>query len=198
MPKIPHCDTLFKRFFAPWYDPEDRARLGWGNTTRPDTLRRQSLIGKTADELSCLNQDGARKVIAQVRKMSTCALSDSARYLKGHSALSLEWVEDFDRYWTTKRIADLISKSDVNDSGNDYFILCCEFGAAMGEVIREQQPRLVWVADWPYWESALFDPKTGTIILPVHWAIKKMSSYGVDDGFADKIGMLLQMLEEEI
>jgi hypothetical protein len=56
----------------------------------------------------------------------------------------------------------------------------------------------VWRLDWPYWDSCLFDPKTGTVIAVFHWAIKKLSEYGVDDGYAAKTKACLQFLEDEL
>ncbi len=39
----------------------------------------------------------------------------------------------------------------------------------------------------PYCESSLVDPDTGRLIPVFNLAIKKMSDYGVDDGFGDKV-----------
>ena len=44
----------------------------------------------------------------------------------------------------------------------------------------------------------MFDPKTGTVIAVFHWAIKKLSEYGVDDGYAAKTKACLQFLEDEL
>jgi len=35
------------------------------------------------------------------------------------------------------------------------------------------------------------------IIPPFHFAIKKMSEYGVDDGFAAKLSLLANLLEDK-
>lgn len=74
-------------------------------------------------------------------------------------------------------------------------IICCEFGAMLGAVMRSLQPRLFWSPNWPYWESSLIDPASGSEIPVFHWAIKKMSSYGWDDGFAEKTEACLAMLD---
>lgn len=93
------------------------------------------------------------------------------------------------------RPADPIARSHPEDFGGDYVVLCCEFGAVLGHVMRARQPRLFWYLDWPYWESMLLDPQTGTVIPVFHWAIKKMSDYGVDDGFVPKIERCLRILD---
>ncbi len=40
---------------------------------------------------------------------------------------------------------------------------------------------------WPYGESRLPYVPCGAEVAVFHGAIKKMSEYGVDDGFADKV-----------
>ena len=76
-------------------------------------------------------------------------------------------------------------------------VICCEFGAILAHVMISLQPRLEWYYEWPYSESAIFDPDNGYVVPPFHWAFKKMSEYGIDDGFALKIEACLKTLEEE-
>jgi hypothetical protein len=66
----------------------------------------------------------------------------------------------------------------------------------LADVMASQNPRLVWKLETPHWESSLVDPKSGTEIPPFHFAIKKMSEYGVDDGFVAKLRMLHSALSE--
>ena len=61
----------------------------------------------------------------------------------------------------------------------------------------QSRASLDWIIEWPYWESSLFDNKTGHVLAVFHWAIKKMSDYGIDDGFAAKTKACLQLLEED-
>jgi hypothetical protein len=53
--------------------------------------------------------------------------------------------------------------------------------------MRHSLPGLEWLGSAPYWESSLWYAPTGASIHPFHWAIKKMSSYGVDDGLRFKL-----------
>ncbi len=56
---------------------------------------------------------------------------------------------------------------------------------------------LMWLYDWPYWESSIYDPQTGQLFPVFHWAIKKFSCYGINDGFKDKLLMCSQMIEDD-
>ena len=107
-----------------------------------------------------------------------------------------DWVAAFDQHYTRVRIRETIERSDPRDYGNDYLVTCCEFGAVLGRVLMSLEPRLLWRLDWPYWDSTLLDPKTGTAISVFHWAIKKLSAYGVDDGYAAKVNACLRSLTE--
>lgn len=123
---------------------------------------------------------------------------DWPQYLRVFGDLDEHWIDAFDDYYDRKRISDVISRSEPSDFSNDYLILICEFGAALGYVLRAKQPHLDWLYDWPYWESSLVDTRTGSVIPPFHWAVKKFSEYGVDDGFVTKIEMCLHVLEDEM
>jgi hypothetical protein len=105
------------------------------------------------------------------------------------------WIAAFDAHFDERRIAEIVDRSDPTDFGNDLVVITCELGAALGHVMRTMQPRLFWRWDWPYWESALVDPETGALIPTFHWAIKKMSGYGWDDGLLPKIEACLRSQE---
>jgi hypothetical protein len=62
--------------------------------------------------------------------------------------------------------------------------------------MQTMQPCVAWYLEWPYWDSAPYDPVSGFLIPVFHWAIKKMSDYGVDDGFRTKVKACLQVLNE--
>ena len=196
MPALPHCDDLFLRFFDPWYDDAGRQRRGF-KATFPDVLQHDSFVGLTQAEASCVTEDGQKDVLQKIDGMIDAALHDWPTYLPLTDDISLDWIDAFDRYYDRKRIHEVIDRSDPSDFSNDYVVLSCEFGAALSHVLRTAQPRLVWRLDWPYWDSSLLDPKTGTTLPVFHWAIKKMSEYGVEDGFAAKTKACLQFLDEE-
>lgn len=196
MRALPHSDDLFLRFFDPWYDNAGRRRRGF-KATLPDVLQHESFIGLSQAQASCINEEAQHQVLQQIDRMVSAARHDWPTYLSVADDLDLEWIDTFDSYYNRDRIHEVIERSDPAEFSNDYVVLCCEFGAVLSQVLRGAQPRLIWRLDWPYWDSSLLDPKTGTAMPVFHWAIKKMSEYGVDDGFVAKTKGSLQFLNEE-
>lgn len=191
--KIPPCDPLFLRFLDPWYSPEERTRKG-GATTRGDVLTIEEYRGRSVDDICALNEKGRLEVAHRVETMLKAARGDWPRYLAVSGEINLTWIEAFDRHYNRKRIKEVIDRSDPGDFSNDYLVICCEFGAVLGHVMMRECPRLRLLPDWPYWESAIFDPKSGSVVPVFHWAIKKMSDYGWDDGFTAKVKVCLDMM----
>lgn len=196
MGALPHCDALFLRFFDRWYDDDDRRRRGF-KATLPDVLQYDSFGGPTPAEASWLNETGQQQVLQQINGMVEAARQDWPTYLPVENDMDLQWIDVFDRYYDRQRIHHVIKRSDPSDFSNDYVVLCCEFGAVLSDVLLRAQPHMFWRLDWPYWDSSLLDPKTGNAVSVFHWAIKKMSEYGVDDGFAAKTKAVLHLLDEE-
>jgi hypothetical protein len=195
MVTLPHCDDLFLRYFDRWYDDDDRRRKGF-RATRPDMLQTASLIGLSQTD-SPLEAEWQQEVLHRIERMLEAARRDWPTYLQVSGDVDLRWIDAFDSYYDTDRIQKVIERSAPADFSNDYVVICCEFGAALGHVMRSLRPRLVWRLNWPYWESALLDVQTGNLMPVFHWAIKKMSAHGWDDGFAEKAQMCLQILDRE-
>jgi len=193
---LPQCDDLFLKFFDPWYDDAGRKRRPF-KATFPDIMQSASLVGYSQVQASRINPQAQEQVLAQISAMVDAARGDMKTYLKVEGDIDLSWIDAFDRYADRSQIHSLIERADPKKFSNGYVVNACEFGAALSHVLRTAQPRLVWRLDWPYWDSCLLDPKTGTVISVFHWAIKKLSEYGVDDGFAAKTKACLQILEEE-
>jgi hypothetical protein len=191
--QLPDCDNLFLKFFSRWYKQDELARRGF-TATLPDMLEDESLIGLSQTKASRVMKKFQPKVLSQIDGMLEAARGDWPTYLKVSGTVDLDWVDAFDRHYTRAKILQVIERSDPADFGNDYIVICCEFGAVLGQVLRSLQARLVWRLDWPYWDSCLLDAETGSAIAVFHWAIKKMSEYGVDDGFAAKIQACLKVL----
>ena len=194
--QLPHCDPLFRKFLDPWYSDGDRSRKQFEDT-RPDILTCDEFVGVSVADLSVLSADGEDDVRGRIDRMLEACRGDWPSYLPVFGEIDQQWIEAFDEHYDRKKIADVIKRSDPKDFSNDYLVLVCEFGAALGHVLRAKQPRLLWRYDWPYWESSLVDCRSGAVIPPFHWAVKKFSEYGVDDGFAAKIDMCLHVLEEK-
>jgi hypothetical protein len=196
MRELPHCDDLFVKFFDPWYDDAARQRRGF-KATFPDISQSDSLIGATQAMASCMVEEDQEHVLEQIDRMIDAVRHDWPGYLSVRGEIDLKWIDAFDRHYDRERIHAVVQRSDASDFSNDYVVVCCEFGAALSHVLRMAEPSFVWRLDWPYWDSSLLYPKTGTIVPVFHWSIKKMSEYGVDDGFAAKIKACLRILQEQ-
>jgi hypothetical protein len=196
MKPLPHCDEIFLTFFDRWYRKEDRKRKGV-KATRPDLMENSKLAGQSASQLSPFDEDSQAEIIQQIDNMVMAAKEDWKTFLEVVEPIDINWVKAFDSYSNQSRVQELIEGSDPEDISNKFLVLCCEFGAVLGYVMRQARPSLEWLADAPYWESALFEPKKGVLIPVFHWAIKKFSSYGIDDGYAAKIKACLQLLDKK-
>lgn len=179
------CDVLFRRFFRPWY------RLPPGHQppsiTKGDIEVHDGAGGRSVADLCQLRPEQRERLASQVTTMVKAAREDWATYLAFGNVVSLEAIHGFDEHWNRSRIAETIRTSDPADFSNDYLVLCCELGAVVGEVMRAIRPELEWLYDSPYWESSLWHSASGSRINVFHWAIKKMSAYGAEDGLRPKI-----------
>jgi hypothetical protein len=190
---IPSVNDLFVKFFDRWYDDNSRKWKKFPGI-RPDIMHADHFVNRAASDLSPLNPETQAKVSNMVTQMYEAAQNDWPRFVALKPPVSIEWVDTYDRICTRKQIAKLLEISSPEDFSNPYLIHCCELGAVMGYVLQQQLPSLQWLYAWPYWESSLFHPPTGNVIWVFHWAIKKMSEYGVDDGFAAKINACVNKL----
>ena len=190
---LPDADELYSQFFDRWYDDDDRKRKGFTHT-RPDMLGcyRPRL---DSFEISRLTGASQTEVLRRVQAMLNAARKDWPRYLPVTGELSENWIQAYDDYYDADRVASTITRSDPSDFSNDLVVAVCEFGSVLGHVLLQMQPRLQWILEWPYWESALYDPISGNVIPPFHWAMKKFSGYGIDDGFVPKLHMCIALVE---
>jgi len=195
MKQLPHCDRVFELFFDRWYDDEDRRRKVF-RATRPDLLSDPDFIGADPRTLSPLAPKCQQEVLRRVDGMVDAARGDWARYLDVREPINVQWIAAFDAHYGEGEVLDLLNRSDPAAFDNEFLVTCCEFGAVMGHVMRKPLPLLQWLPEWPYWESSIFDGRTGHVVPVFHWAIKKMSSYGIDDGFAEKMEACLQLLDD--
>jgi hypothetical protein len=160
-------------------------------------LRDGTYVGLTESEASPLADTAQAKMREQIEVMTKAARSDWPRYLDVSGEIDVGWIDAFDRYYDRARIADLIQQSDACDFSNDYLVISCELGAALGYVFQTRLPRLIWHLESPYWESAILDPVSGYLVPVFHWAVGKMSEYSVDDGYVGKIETCLHLLTKE-
>jgi hypothetical protein len=191
--KLPDVNELYSTFFDRWYGEEDRKRKGF-EFARPDMMKCYR-AGLMTSKISCLTEEFQGEAIARVQRMVGSAKTDWARYLAVNGEIDEQWVLAADKHYDRKAIRQLIKISDPSDFSNDLVVTVCQFGAVLGEVLRQIKPRLLWLPEWPYWETSLYDPISGNVIPTFHWAMKKFSSYGVDDGFVEKLHCCVHILD---
>jgi hypothetical protein len=192
---LPEPDELFGKYFDQWYDDVWRRWKGFKGT-RPDIQNFQSYRGKQASEVSPLGEDGQAEAARMVSAMFNSAVLDWPSFLKLSEPVGLNWVDEWDRFHNRIEIQSILDNANPTDFSNGYVISCCQFGAVLGEVLREQNGQLEWLYAWPYWESSLLHGESGLVINVFHWAIKKMSEYGVDDGYAAKVKACCDLLRK--
>ncbi len=191
---LPDGDALFRTFFYAWYDEAARSR-------HPDRLRADVEEIEFPDGaervLSCpLSEEQRATVEQRLRDITDAAVKDLGPMFGARAPLTTAWLEAFDAHFDRAAVNRLIQTSNARDYGNSYLLVCCETGALLARLLRQFDPALQWVPDWPYWESALFDPATGAVINPFHWAIRRMSEQGADDPLAAKVASCIAWLQE--
>jgi hypothetical protein len=192
--ELPGCDELFERFFLRWYSGADRERRGY-HATRPDA-EGWGRPGSSVEEVCQLAGAGQDRVAKQISTMLDAAAKDWSAQLNIEGDINLGWIDAFDSHFTARRIANMIDRSDPSDFSNELLVTCCEFGAALGHVLLTIAPGTAWLYDWPYWESAVYDPPSGYRVNVFHWAIDKFSDYGVDDGFRPKLLACAELIRD--
>ena len=198
--ELPDAAVLHERFFARWH--RDDARSHRATTgLRNDLESIPAFRGVDAAELCPLSPRAEENVKQQIARMVAAARSDWNEIVAPHDVLSREGLAAIDASFDDSTLLDLITSSDPADFANSFVVTCCELGAVIGEALRAARPGLAWVADWPYWESALVDRATGDAIPPFHWALKRLSASSVRDGLheglVEKIGLALSVLAKK-
>ena len=109
--KLPHCDTLFEKYFSPWYDQEDKPTM-----TRPDMYVISGFDGQPLDldKIQYLPDDLLEYNKKQLQTMADAALNDYQHIIKSDK-LDLNVLDAVDKYFDRKKIAEIISKSDPKD-----------------------------------------------------------------------------------
>lgn len=190
-PSLPDCDPLFMKYFDRWYEADDRTRKGF-DATCPDVLSHKFKVGVTPSQICVWDAETQRKISAQIDRMADCAIADWRKDYGIENAVSIEGLEAFDLFFDAPTLLACLERSDPKDYSNEYVVICCELGAVLGKVLRTLRPDYEWVWDMPYWESFLYDPKTTDVFKVFHWAIKRLSGYGLEDGLVPKLEFAAQ------
>jgi hypothetical protein len=183
---------LFRTFFYAWYGEDDRSR-------HPDFLKtdlEELELPDGADAAAlCPIDAGARaQCEKRIADISAAAVADLGRYINQRPPVSPEWITVLDEVLDEADILRILQSADAKDYSNPYLVFTCELGALTALRLTAEKPRLTWLYDHPYWESALFDRASATRIPVFHWGVKRMSSPGFRDRLSDKIEACLARL----
>ncbi|MBX3470912.1 MAG: hypothetical protein KF878_28935 [Planctomycetes bacterium] len=194
---LPSCEALFARFCLPWYSPADVQRRGHG-LTRPDVEVRAARPGTPVGRLHTAPREGLHYVRMALDETLARAAEAWPRELIGlGSTPEAGWLEAFDRAHDRAGVAALIARSDEAQRTNEYLTAAARLAAVIGVVLRGALPRAGWALESPFWESALYDPRSGTRINVFHWAVRRLSADAVDDDTRAKVAACVEALEVE-
>lgn len=193
---LPHCDEVFLQFIDPFYDDASRARRGT-LATKGDLVREHEPTDADEARLSLLDDELTARVRAQLSRMRDAAIADFEQEVGVRPPIDLHYLDKVDAHYDRARIAKIFDRANADEDDNDLLVAVIEFSMVLAEVLQQSIPSLKWRCDWPYWESSLFDGRSGTTVNVFHWAVKKFSEYGVDDGFAVKVQVCADLLEQD-
>lgn len=190
--KLPNCDTLFKKYLDHWYPENERRGM-----TRPDiyTIAAFKGVPLQVNRIQYLPPDILLHNQKMVDSMIVSAKNDF-QDIVAFNDFSIEIIDKIDKHFDKKKVIELIKKSDPKDFSNQYLVTVCEFGSMLGEMFT-RQPDFKWLYSYPYFNSIIVHQSTGTGVTVYDWAIKKFSSYGIDDGFAAKLQHAIKIIPEE-
>ena len=188
---IPSGDNLFATYYQPWYPPEypDQPFL------RTDIEEIELDPGVHIRVLSPLDDDAQERTRNFLTQLYTAAVQDFHNLLDLDGEPETNWLEQLDAHYTAERKATLFDLAEPDQFDNPVLILINQTGAIIANLLQQRIPRLQWLYDWPYWDSALFDLNT-RIRLPVfHWAIRYLSS-DTDHSLSEKIEATVDFLRD--
>ena len=191
--KLPHCDKLFKKYLSPWYPENERPTM-----TRPDMYVISGYNGKTLDidQIQYLTAEGLSETKKVFNKMREAYRKDFQR-IKKFEEFDINMLDVVDEYFGKQEVKELIKMSNPKDYNNKYLIAVCEFGLALGDLFVKTG-KFNWVYSYPYFHSIVVNPETGQAITVFDWAVKKFSSYGINDGYKWKFLKVMELIEEDI
>ncbi len=186
--KLPECDTLFVKFFSPWYLEAEKPTM-----TRPDMYQIATYEGKPLefDEMQYLGKEDLEERKKFINEIMVHAALEDFKNIIQSGKLDFNVLDAVDKYYNRKKIAALIKESDSTDFSNPYVVKVCEFGVMLGHLFNQIEG-FDWLYSHPYFHSIIVHKETGFGITVFDWAIKKFSEYGVDDGYVAKFHAALE------
>ena len=187
---LPHCDTLFEKFLSPWYPKTNRPKMA-----RPDMSQIAAFKGHPLDlnKIQYLDEHALAQNKKFINETIIQAALEDFQNVIPFDQLDLEVLDAVDKYFDKEKILDLIKVSDPKDFSNPYLVVVCEFGAMLGYLFK-QIDGFDWLYSNPYFHSIIVHKETGFGLTVFDWAVKKFSSYGVDDGLAAKFQTAIEII----
>ena len=180
----------FTRFFAHWYDAEDDD----GRVPQPTTAS-WCPPGTPAADAQPLAAEDQAAVNELLEALIDAAEEDWPGLLGVESPVSLAWLVAFDRHYTPERVAEVTTRADATEFGNEYLTLVGELGAVLARVLQTTRPTLVWVYEWPYWDSGLLDPISGRRVNVFACSLAKLTAPGAAGHWAREVPAWLSRLD---
>jgi hypothetical protein len=189
--KLPHCDSLFKKYLSPWYPEDVQPEM-----TRPDMYIISGFEGQplNLEEIQYLPNKILQQTKQQIDRLTQAALEDY-QAISESNKLNLNVLDAVDKYYDRKKIAEIIKESDPEDFSNLYLVTICEFGVTLGYLFSQIEG-FGWLYSYPYFHSIIVHKETGFGITVFDWAVKKFSEYGVEDGFSAKFHAAVAGIEK--
>lgn len=186
-------EAAFERFFAHWYDGD---ALDLRGVRAPEPLVVPwSAPGSPAADVQPLTAADQAAVDELLEALIDAAEEDWPGLLGVQRPVSRAWIDAFDRHYTPAVAAEVSTRADATEFGNEYLTLVGEFGVVLARVLQGLRPSLVWVYQWPYWDSGLLDPATGRRVNPFAWSMLKLTSAGAGASSLEAVDEGLRALE---
>jgi hypothetical protein len=125
--------------------------------------------------LSPLNEEGRNLMTQQLQRTTQAALADFPHLLGVTGSPTAAWLTALESKATPEQLQQWLRSSNPERPDNPWFVICCETGTVIAEVLRAEWPRFQWIPDTPYFESDLFDLNARVRIPVFHWAVKALS-----------------------
>lgn len=148
------------------------------------------------DKIQYLSPGGLEKIKETFSIMRKSYVGDFSEFVS-FKEFNLDIIDVIDKSFGKKEIKELIEKSNPTEFSNPYLVTVCEFGLALGDLFVNTG-KFQWLYSYPYFHSIVVNPETGSAITVFDWAVKKFSSYGMNDGYKWKFLKVMELIEEDI
>ncbi len=188
------AEGLFQRFFVPQYLERQLERRAQNLALQQGRVRRYP-AGHPVEQLALFEADARETIVRQLTRMTEAARADNAAHLGAAGRFDDEFLAAFDAHWDKERVWALSSAADPTLGNNDFVVLACELGAALGAMVLERCPGTQWLPEMPYWESVVYREATGVGVDVFGLARQRLSPEALGAPLAQELRSLCQQLD---